>query len=155
MVSHSVFIEGLVINAHMPSAVFFGDEQNWRAGGTRTGPNETLSQEVLHLLLHFILLSWTKSVRRPTRWFRVAGVPTGRSLIRCPPAATGMAACLSDNLYSLAPALHFHLQASSKRTYAHTTRSHRTPPIGVQSQGTHVHCSHAQTRHNAGKRILA
>ena len=85
----------------------------------------------------------------------VAGVPTRRSLARSPLAATGMAARLGINLQSLAPALRFHLQASSKRTYAYTTRSHRTPPAGVQSQGTHFHCSHAQTRHNAGKRILA
>ena len=56
---------------------------------------------------------------------------------RSPPAAAGMAARFSNNLQSLTPALRFHLQASSKRTYAYTTRSHRTPPVGVQSQGTH------------------
>ena len=66
----------------------------------------------------------------------VAGVPTGRSLARGPPAAAGMAARFSNNLQSLAPALRFHLQASSQQTYACTTRSHRTPPVGVQSQGT-------------------
>ena len=65
----------------------------------------------------------------------VAGVPTRRSLARRPPAAAGMATRLSDNLQTLAPALRFHLQASSKRTYAYTTRSHRTPLVGVQSQG--------------------
>ena len=73
-------------------------------------------------------------------WLRnqfVAGVPTGRSLARGPPAAAGMAARFSNNLQSLAPALRFHLQASSQQTYAYTTQSHRTPPVGVQSQGTH------------------
>ena len=64
----------------------------------------------------------------------VAGVPTGRSLARSPPAAAGMVTRFSDDLQSLAPALRFHLQASSTRTHAYTT-SHKTPPVGVQSQG--------------------
>ena len=76
----------------------------------------------------------------------VAGVPTGRSLARSPPAAAGMAARFSNNLQSLAPALRFHLQASSKRTYAYTTRSHRTPPVGVQSQGTQHKQAHTYTK---------
>ena len=96
---------------------------------------------------------------RPARRLRVddsignvTGVPIGRSLARRPPAAAGMATRLGDNLQSLAPALHFHLQASSKWTYAYTTRSHRTPPIGVQSQGTH----NSKFIHTvAGNRILA
>ena len=82
----------------------------------------------------------------------VAGVPTGRSLARSPPAATGMVARLNDNLQLLAPVLRFHLQASSKRTHAYTTRSHRTPPVGVQSQGTH---NQQFTRPDAGNRTLA
>ena len=82
----------------------------------------------------------------------VAGVPTGRSLARSPPAATGMVARLSDNLQLLAPVLRFYLQASSKRTHAYTTRSHKTPPVGVQSQGTH---NQQFTRPDAGNKTLA
>ena len=44
------------------------------------------------------------------------------------------------------------LCASSKRTYAYITRSHRTPPVGVQSQGIH---NDRFTRTVAGNRILA
>ena len=76
----------------------------------------------------------------------VAGVPTGRSLARCPPAVAGMAARLGSNLKLLTPALRFHLQASSRRTHAYTTRSHRTPPVGVQSQGTHNQRVHTHRR---------
>ena len=70
MDSHSLFIEGPVVNAHTPPAVLFGDKQDRRAVGTRTGPNETLSKEVFNLLLHLVLLSWPKSVRWLTRGFR-------------------------------------------------------------------------------------
>ena len=82
----------------------------------------------------------------------VAGVPIGRSLARRPLAAAGMAARPGDNL-RLPPAFRFHLQASSAWMYAHTT-GHKTPPVGVQSQGTIVRSSHAQSRHNTGDRIL-
>ena len=82
----------------------------------------------------------------------VAGVPTGRSLARCPPAVAGMAARLSSNLQLLAPALRFHLRASSRRTHAYTTQSHRTPPVGVQSQGTRTQ---QFTRRDAGNKTLA
>ena len=82
----------------------------------------------------------------------VAGVPTGRSLARSPPAPAGMVTRLGDNLRFLAPAIRFHLQASSTRTFAYTTRSHKTPPVGVQSQGTH---NQQFTRSDAGKRDSA
>ena len=45
LVSHSLLVEGPVINAHAPPAILFGDKQDRRAVGTRTRPNETLSQE--------------------------------------------------------------------------------------------------------------
>ena len=71
-----------------------------------------------------------------------AGVPIGRSLACRPPAAAGMAACPGDNL-RLPPAFRFHLQASFDERMR-TPHSHKTPPAGVQSQGTQVG-SHAQT----------
>ena len=65
MVSHSLFVEGPVVNVHAPSAILFGDKQNRRTVGTRTGLDETLSQEVLPLLFHFILINWSKLVWWP------------------------------------------------------------------------------------------
>ena len=95
----------------------------------------------------FIVTNWSSKVFGST----VAGVPTGRSLAPRPPAATGMATRPSDNL-RLPPAFRFHLQASSTQTHAHTT-GHKTPPVGVQSQGTHKQVHMHKPNDNAGTRF--
>ena len=62
-----------------------------------------------------------------------------------------MAARPGDNL-RLPLVFRFHLQASSARTYAHTT-GHKTPPVGVQSQGTHKQVHTHRPNENAGTRF--
>ena len=79
----------------------------------------------------------------------VAGVPTRRSLARSPPAATGMAA-ISATIFRCS----LQLCSSTCRIPPHgrtrTPHRHKTPPVGVQSQGTIARSSHAQSRHKAG-----
>ena len=51
---------------------------NWRAIGTCTGHNRPLSQDVLHLFLHLILLRWPKSV-----WWSTGGFAPSSVRISC------------------------------------------------------------------------
>ena len=67
----------------------------------------------------------------------VAGVPTGRSLARRPPAAAGMAARPGDNL-RLSPALLASTCRLPPDRRTRTPQGHKTPLVGVQSQGTHT-----------------
>ena len=133
--------------------------RSFQSSGTdrpsRTICNSQSADSQLSCVRFLLIYPATNTLERRLARLRnqnVAGVLTGRSLARSPPAVAGMAAGLSDNLQSLALALRFHLQASSKRMHAYTTRSHRTPPVGVQSQGTH---NQQFTRPDAGNRTLA
>ena len=99
LILHSLFVEGPVVDTHTPPAVLFGDKQDRRAVGTRTGPDETLSQEVLDLLLHFVLFSGLKSVWWPTWGFRAL---LGANLMHNVPFwGTSLWQCVREHIFEL------------------------------------------------------
>ena len=81
----------------------------------------------------------------------VAGVPTRRSLVCCPPAASGFVARPGSNL-QLPPAMLASPAGFLRQTHAYTTRSQDSPSQGAvtgHSQPVHTH----KPNDNAGTRF--